>query len=132
MDESLVDLAGIPAAAKPLWTKLMAEDLIPVHSLFAEVRSYQQTIQKRAWRDTDVDPALANALTEATLRLLSTLNESTPESTQRLIQAAARYFVIEDDADGDLDSILGLDDDAEVVNAVLSHLGRTAWLVEVP
>ncbi len=132
MDESLVDLAGIPAAAKPLWEKLIGEDLIPVHALFAEVRSYQQTIQKRSWRDDDVDPALANALTEATLRLLSTLNESTPESTQRLIQAAARYFVIEDDADSDLDSILGLDDDAEVVNAVLRHLGHNDWLVEVP
>lgn len=31
--------------------------------------------------------------------------------------------------DADLDSILGLDDDAEVINAVLRHLGLAEWQV---
>ena len=36
------------------------------------------------------------------------------------------------DADGDLDSILGLDDDAEVLNAVLLKLGHGSWVVAIP
>jgi hypothetical protein len=129
---AISELAGIPAAARALWRKLVNEDLLPVHELFAEVRSYQQAIAKRGWRDDDVDPKLANALAEASLRLLGTLGEHSPESRRRAVQAAVRYFVIEDDADRDLDSILGLDDDAEVLNAVLTHLGHHDWLVEVP
>ncbi len=131
MANQYVDLEGIPEAARPLWTTLLGEELRPVHQLFKEVRDYQQTIKQRSqWKDSDVDPTLANSLAEACLRLLGTLNDSSPESTRQLVQAAVRYFVIEDDADGDLDSILGLDDDAEVVNAVLSKLGHAGWLVE--
>jgi hypothetical protein len=130
---ALSKLVGIPDAARPLWTKLIADELRPVHELFAEVRDYQQALANRSsWTDEDVDPALANGLAEASLRLLGTLNEKTPETTRRLIQAAVRYFVIEEDADSDLDSILGLDDDAEVLNAVIRHLGHEHWLVEVP
>lgn len=126
-------IEGIPEAAQPLWTRLLDEKLVPVHELFRQIRDYQQTIAQRShWRDADVDPKLAGALADASLKLLSTLNEATPDTTRRLVQAAVRYFVIEDDADSDLDSILGLDDDAEVLNAVLRHLGHDGWVVEVP
>ncbi len=131
-DHTLANLQGIPDAAKALWDELIAAELRPVHELFKEVREYQDALAKRSeWTDDDVDPALARELAEASLRLLGTLSDDTPETTRRLIQAAVRYFVIEDDADGDLDSILGLDDDAEVVNAVLRHLGHDAWLVQL-
>ena len=43
-----------------------------------------------------------------------------------------RYFLREDDGDADLDSVLGFDDDAEVMNAVVTHLGHGEWLIEVP
>ena len=133
MSSELVDLEGIPDASKELWTQLVTADLRPVHELFKEVRDYQQQIQQRSqWRDADVDPTLANALSEASLRLLSSLNEDSPDSTRHLIQAAVRYFVIEEDADSDLDSILGLDDDAEVLNAVIRKLGHNDWIVDVP
>jgi hypothetical protein len=132
MSDKLVDLAGIPDSAKELWTRLVGEEPRPVHELFRDVRAYQHKIKERSqWRDADVDPTLANALVEASLKLLATLNESSPEATRRLVQAAVRYFLIEEDADSDLDSILGLDDDAEVLNAVLRHLGHDSWLVEV-
>lgn len=129
----LAELEGIPNASKDLWRKLVSEELRPVHELFKEVRSYQHAISQRSTvQDAEVDPTLAKALAEASLRLLGTLNESSPENTRRLVQAAVRYFIIEDDADSDLDSILGLDDDAEVMNAVLKKLGHDKWIVEVP
>ncbi len=133
MTDDLVDLDGIPDGSKALWTRLLGEQLLPVHELFKQVRDHQQQIKQRSqWNDADVDPTLANALSEASLRLLSTLTEQSPESTRRLVQAAVRYFVIEEDADSDLDSILGLDDDADVLNAVLRKLGHHDWVVDVP
>lgn len=128
---SLESLEGIPEAALPLWKQLINEPLRPVHALFKEIRDYQQIISQRSeWRNADVDRDLANSLIDASLQLLSILGEETPESERRLVQAAVRYFIIEEDADSDLDSILGLDDDAQVVNAVLKHLGRESWMVE--
>jgi uncharacterized membrane protein YkvA (DUF1232 family) len=129
----LADLAGVPDAARELWTKLVAEQLRPVHELFKEVKDYQQAIaQRSSMQDAEVDPTLARELVSTSLRLLGTLNDETPESTRRLIQAAVRYFIIEEDADSDLDSILGLDDDAEVMNAVLKVLGHDRWIVDIP
>ena len=133
MSDALTDLEGIPAAARNLWVQLCGEELRPVHELFKDVRGYQQALAKRStWQDDDFDPQLARSLADAALKLLGTLNEDTPEPTRRLVQAAVRYFVIEDDADSDLGSILGLDDDAEVLNAVLRHLGYGEWVVAIP
>jgi uncharacterized membrane protein YkvA (DUF1232 family) len=129
----IAELEGIPDVARPLWRKLVAEEPVPVHQLFGEVLKYEQTLDQRAeWDESKVDPTLARDLVRASNRLLGTLTSSSPESTRQLIQAAIRYFVIDEDADADLDSILGLDDDAEVLNAVLRHLGHTAWLVTIP
>lgn len=127
------DLEGIPAAARPLWRKLVAEEPVPVHRLFDEVKRYEKTLDERAdWDESKVDATLARDLVQACHRLLGTLSSASPDSTRRLIQAAVRYFLIDEDADADLDSILGLDDDAEVVNAVLRHLGHGDWLVAIP
>jgi uncharacterized membrane protein YkvA (DUF1232 family) len=129
----LAELEGIPGAAKALWSDLVSEELRPVHELFKEVRAYQTALSQRSqWSDEDFDPQLARSLVDASLKLLGTLKDETPETTRRLVQAAVRYFVIEDDADGDLDSILGLDDDAEVMNAVLRRLGYADWVVQIP
>jgi hypothetical protein len=132
MSEDLKNLDGIPDAAKELWSKLVDEELRPVHALVKEVKTYQQAISQRSTvRHADVDPTLANALADASMKLLTTIKDDTTDERRRLIQAAVRYFVIEDDADSDLDSILGLDDDAEVLNAVMKHLGHEQWQVEV-
>ncbi len=129
--DELVQLPGVPSDAQSLWAGLVTAELIPVHQLFSDVRAYQTMLAQRGqWRDDDVDPALAQALCDASIRLLGTLTDDSPESTRRLIQGAVRYFVLEDDADGDLDSILGLDDDTQVMNAVMDKLGRADWRVD--
>lgn len=43
---------------------------------------------------------------------------------RRLAQVALRYFVLEDDGDGDLTSAFGFDDDLEVVEAVSRAIGH--------
>jgi hypothetical protein len=128
----LVDLDGIPAASKPLWQRLLGEELLPVHDLFRQLKDYQKEFEERArWLDGTFDPTTARSLCVASFKMLGLLNEGTPEPTRRAVQAAVRYLLIEEDADSDLESILGLDDDAEVINAVLRHLGHEDWQVEL-
>jgi len=130
---SELQVEGIPEASQEFWDQLLKEELVPVHELFTQVREYQKTLNSRAeWKGDDMDSKLAQQLSETSIKLLGTLNESSPNSTRLLIQAAVRYFVLEEDADSDLDSILGLDDDAEVMNAVLRHLGHDQWSVDIP
>jgi uncharacterized membrane protein YkvA (DUF1232 family) len=127
---TFADLEGIPEAAKPLWRKLVVEKPRPVTELTKQVRDYLRTLARRSdWHDENIDPKLARALVDTALKLLATVQADTAEPTRCLVQAAVRYLVIEDDAQSDLGSILGLDDDAEVMNAVLRHLGRESWQV---
>lgn len=125
------DLEGIPDEAREIWQKLLAEQLVPVADLRAEVRDYQKAISAKARWSDDVDPSLAGRLAEASLKLLHTIDDKSPEEQRRLVQAAVRYFVLQEDAESDLDSVLGLDDDVEVLNAVLKHLGRDDWLIRI-
>ena len=125
------EVIGIPHKAKPLWDKLLAEDLAPIHELFSEVAVYRKAIEQ-ARRNDNVDHTVAIALADVSLKLLQTITPKTPETSRRLIQAAVRYFVLEDDIDGDMDSVLGFDDDAEVMNAVTIHLGHGQWHIDTP
>ena len=56
----LAELEGIPDASKELWVKLVAEDLRPVHELFKDVKSYQQSISQRS---TVEDAEVARVMT---------------------------------------------------------------------
>lgn len=132
VDEStLADLEGIPPAARALWRDLVSEDLIPIAELMGELRAYQQALATNARWSDEVDPAMARAIGGGCLKLLSSVKDTTSEQTRRAIQAAVRYFIIEDDAESDRESVIGLDDDAEVLNAVLRHLDHKDWLVEI-
>ncbi|MBI4705970.1 MAG: hypothetical protein HY744_33170 [Deltaproteobacteria bacterium] len=108
----------------------MSEPLAAPQELLRELRAYQRALGERSRLSDEVDPALARALADGCTRLVSTIGPATPEAERRVIQAAVRYFVLEDDAEGDFDSVIGLDDDAEVLNAALRHLGREAWSVQ--
>ena len=50
---------------------------------------------------------------------------------QRLIVGAARYFVADDDAEPDTQSILGLDDDLAVFNHVATQIGEPDLRIEM-
>jgi hypothetical protein len=42
-----------------------------------------------------------------------------------------RYFVLNEDAEGDMDSLVGFDDDALVFNAVVEELGHADLVVDL-
>jgi uncharacterized membrane protein YkvA (DUF1232 family) len=50
--------------------------------------------------------------------------DSYNDHQKRLVVGAARYFIQSQDAEGDLTSILGCEDDAQVLNYVAEQLDR--------
>lgn len=48
-----------------------------------------------------------------------------------LIRGAVEYFLLADDAAGDLEDALGFDDDARVVNSVLGRVGHPEYRIEL-
>jgi len=59
-----------------------------------------------------------------TLKKLLGKIDAYPIDKQRLVIGAARYFIKSNDAQADLNSLLGFDDDVEVLNYVLVELGH--------
>ncbi len=60
---------------------------------------------------------------------LTVLLEESGDDALRLLQGAVLYFVDDDDAESDFDSITGFDDDVEVYNAVCRHLKRDELVI---
>jgi uncharacterized membrane protein YkvA (DUF1232 family) len=77
-----------------------------------------------------LDIALAEKIAAAVTTLLAEYEQHPPEH-QALIVGAARYFIAEDDLEPDTGSILGFDDDARLLNAVLDAVDRPELKVEV-
>ena len=78
-----------------------------------------------------VDRPLARQVAAALERLIREAWPSAPAEARQLIQLAAGYFVSDQDAEGDLDSPLGFEDDAELLNSVAIALGRPDLRVEI-
>ncbi len=53
------------------------------------------------------------------------------EAQRALIRGAVEYFLMVDDASGDLNDVLGFDDDARVLNSVLDRIGHPQLKVEL-
>ena len=62
---------------------------------------------------------------------LITSGDDFDASERSLIRGAVEYFLLADDASGDLDDALGFDDDARVLNSVLDRIGRPQYRVEL-
>ena len=126
-------IPGIPEQAAELFGQLQQEDLLPVSTLRAGVEAYRQSIARQAARGLPANAQLADAIAGSLTILLDRINDLTTEAALRVIQAAVRYFLIQDEGyGGDLASMRGLDDDAHVVNAVLAYYGRPDLRVDVP
>lgn len=123
-------IEGLPPMAKDVFARLMEEPLRDVQTLLSEVDDYVAMLERTGALNPEVDVDIGREVGRVCRGLLEAVNERTPESARRQVQAAARYFVTEDDGDSDL-VIGGLDEDAAVANAVARHLGRADLVSEV-
>lgn len=110
---------------------LVREPVLPRADLLAELTAYQTSLPELAAAHPMMDLDLAQRIGAACERLMSLHDDTAPLDQRRLIQAAVRYFIEDEDAAGDLESYMGFDDDAEVVNAVATHLGHPDWRIEL-
>lgn len=105
--------------------RLFDEPLRPAETMATEVRDYLVLIEKQASDGLEfLDLVTARRVSKQCLALLDrAVSPEHDEATALLVQVAARYFIEDDDAEGDTSSPIGFDDDAEVVELVAIELG---------
>ena len=118
-DGSIIErLQGIPTEAAPILRDLLAERPIALDTLRDSVEQHLADIQDAARDNEFIDLEEARELATKCLELLDLVEGDEGGSERRqLIQAAARYFAMSDDAESDF-CLGGLDDDLAVVGAI--------------
>lgn len=126
-----IRIPGLPEEAQPLILQLLQEDLLPVATLQSAVESYRRVIHKISQQNGKANTVVGDEIAHALQTLLGRVNMKTGNDNMRILQAAVRYFVIQNDGHGhDLETRDGLYDDARVVNAVARYFGRDDLVVK--
>lgn len=113
---------GVPEEARPRFAELLEEPLVPAEELLKQVDACLGTVRHAVMQGAPLDVPLVEQIAERARQLVRRVGTDGREDRRRLVQAAVRYFVEADDAEGDLVSLMGFDDDAEVVEAVHRRL----------
>ncbi len=93
------------------------------------ITMHLEQVKDRAVPATDVETA---ELVAASLRALLAAPDDFGAEERALIRGAVEYFLLDDDAAGDIENVLGFDDDARILNTVLDQIGRSDLKVELP
>lgn len=118
--------AELPPETHQAYKRYLAIAVADRAVLKNKVDDYLVTVLHASGENEFLDYPTAQQIATSLHRLL----ELSPPEQLVHVQAAVLYFINSDDASPDLESILGFDDDAEVVNAVCRLLGRPE--LEVP
>lgn len=102
--------------------QLYREEPVSAHVLADELETYAQVLSRKH-NSEFVDLDTANQVVALCRRLLGALPVDPSEKQHRLTQLAISYFVLEEDIDDDNASVVGFDDDLQVVVAVIKELG---------
>ena len=116
-------LSALPSDSSALMRDLLVQEHIPIHRLRVELSEHLARMTEHSSRYEFIDLETAMLLNAVCHKLLDRLTDATPEDHRRMVQAAVRYFILDDDAESDLDSPIGFDDDALVVKAVAGAVG---------
>ena len=121
-------LRDMPREYVPRFKALLEESWRGEDALRALLQQYEATVRAVApfveFLNLDDVQRLLTAC-----RALLTVTATRPDaSVRQLVQAAVLYLVLEED-DEEITGVLGLDDDAQVVNAACRSLGHDEWVV---
>jgi hypothetical protein len=130
MSQLFLHMPDVPDSTKALLTRLLQEQLLPLETLRKAIESYRAIIHETKRKNGKANVDLGDRIADALHLILRRVNEATGDENQRILQAAVRYFIIQNDGNGhDLESAQGLVDDARVVNAVLRYFGRDDLMI---
>jgi hypothetical protein len=124
-------LRELPPEARPLFWKLFGRKLVGRHRLREELNTYVVLVKATSAAGSPLNREVARDLARNLAALLKELGDEQQEFDQRLIHAAVRYFIEDDDGLADFDSADGYDDDIEVLNAVAERLGRDDLVIDL-
>lgn len=103
-----------------------AEELVQLGQV---IEMHLDHIHQNAQPSTDVETA---DMIGDSLRKLLDSGIAFDDEARAQIRGAVEYFLLMDDAAGDLEDVLGFDDDARVVNTVLDRIGHPEFAVKLP
>jgi hypothetical protein len=90
------------------------------------VSDYRNGLEGAARDGRYIDVILATEVANLLHRLIDTVTVPVSPEHHRLVQAAVRYFVTEEDAESDQDSLIGFEDDRLVAASVAAEVGVDA------
>ena len=94
------------------------------------VQAYLSHVERMAVSRPLVDLDVARRVADVLQRLLDEPDQLNTHDRQ-MIRGAVEYFVLDRDESGDLTDVIGFDDDARVVNAVVESLGRADLYIDL-
>jgi len=116
-----INLTGIPTELREMFQELVQEPLSDIAALRTQIAKHVEEMAEAYQVNEFVDLPSAHVVARQCNLLLDRW-DSLAISDRHLVHAAVRYFISWDDVENDLD-IGGLDDDKQIMNAVLSYLG---------
>jgi hypothetical protein len=119
-------MAALPPRVRQVIERLFREQHSSPVELHRMVSDYRNNLEGVVRDGAFLDIILATQVANLLHRLIDTLQEPVSPEQHRLVQAAARYFAIEHDAESDRDSLIGFEDDRLVAAAVAAELGVDA------
>lgn len=99
-------------------------------ALATQVDAYLETVRAALPDNEFIDIDLATRIADACKDLLA-LYPKLSEKDRASVVGAARYFIEQHDADDDLESVLGFEDDMEVVNFVIALIKADIPLIRL-
>lgn len=121
VERTAINLSGIPTELREKFQELAQEPVSDLSALRTQVKQHVDAMADAYQVNEFVDLPRAHVIAQQCHRLLDAFVQL-PPTDQHLAHAAIRYFVSWNDVTNDLD-LGGLDDDAQIMNAVLTHLG---------
>lgn len=113
---------GLPREIVTPYGSCLSAELRPAEALRGEVDRYLGMLREKASVDAFLDLATAEKVGAGCMRLIDLVEASGSEAAHHAVQAAVTYFELEDDAESD-GSVIGFDDDLQVVAATFEALG---------
>ena len=112
--------SDLPEETREAYARFLKLPELDKESLLERLERYYNRTKSESEVMELADVELAQNLTVS----LKQLVEVCPPENLPAIKAAAYYLFCSEDANSDLDSVLGFEDDAEVVNCVCRMLGQ--------
>ena len=101
-----------------------------LNALLENITAHVQELEFALSRNEFLDIATARRIAEVLEILISGYDQYSTEQ-QAMIAGATQYFIQEQDVEPDTKSILGLDDDVQVINYVLDKIDRSELKVSI-